>query len=341
MNDDILLVDDDPGAIQLLSRILAGSGRLRFAMNGEDAIRLAHESTPDLMLLDAEMPGMSGFQVLEALKAEPALADVPVIFVTSHAEAAFEVAGFELGAADFIAKPVSPALVRARVDTQLRAKHTADALRRVATVDVLTGVANRRRFNDALERECRRARRSGEPLALLMIDVDHFKRYNDHYGHPAGDACLRAVAQALLLACLRPADLVARYGGEEFVLMLPHTPRAGAQYMAHKVLDAVEGLCIPHAKSSMAGHVTVSVGVACYDADSESWVEPSSDSRLMDETVTRGFPLELVQAADRALYSAKHAGRGQARLLDVADVGAPERACGIRSSMRATLEAGL
>lgn len=148
MNDNILLVDDDPGTVQLLGRILSDSGNLRFATSGEDALRLARESAPDLMLLDAEMPGMSGFQVLEALKAEPALADVPVIFVTSHSEAAFEVAGFEMGAADFLAKPVSAPLVLARVKTQLRVKRMGDEFRRIATTDGLT----RRRQPAALRR---------------------------------------------------------------------------------------------------------------------------------------------------------------------------------------------
>src|SRR5664280_2921064 len=171
-------------------------------------------------------------------KAEPALADVPVIFVTSHSEAAFEVAGFEMGAADFIAKPVSAPLVLARVKTQLRVKRMGDELRRIATTDGLTGVANRRRFDESLEREWRRARRSGDPLALLMIDIDHFKLFNDRYGHPAGDACLRSVAQALVGASLRPADLVARYGGEEFVVLLPKTPRAGAEHLARGVFGS-------------------------------------------------------------------------------------------------------
>jgi len=333
MKDNILLVDDDPGAIQLLGRILAGSGTLRFATSGGDALRLAHESAPDLMLLDAEMPGMSGFQVFDAMKRAPDLAEVPVIFVTSHSEAAFEVAGFEMGAADFIAKPVSASLVRARVKTQLRYKRMADELRRIATIDVLTGVANRRRFDEAIERECRRARRSGEPMALLMVDVDHFKAFNDRYGHPAGDACLRMLAQAMVHACVRPADLVARYGGEEFVVMLPQTPRAGAQHMAHRILDTIEALAIDHEASPTSRHVTVSVGVACYDADSESWIRPSADSRFIDDTLTRGFPVELVQAADRALYCAKRAGRGQARLLDVANVDAPELAREIAASV--------
>jgi diguanylate cyclase (GGDEF)-like protein len=326
MNDNILLVDDDPGAIQLMGRILSGAGNLRFATNGEDALRLARELPPDLMLLDAEMPGMSGFQVCEALKAEPALANVPVIFVTSHSEPAFEVAGFELGAADFIAKPVSPALVRARVKTQLRVKHMADELRRIAAVDVLTGVANRRRFDESLEREWRRALRSGAPLSLLMIDVDHFKAFNDRYGHPAGDACLRAVAQAIQSTSLRPADLAARYGGEEFVVMLPHTPRAGAEHVASRVLDAIEGLAIAHEKSPTSQHVTVSVGIGCYDEDSGSWVQPSADSRLCDSMHAGCLHLDLLEAADKALYAAKSAGRAQAWLLDIADVDAPQLA---------------
>ena len=320
MNRNILIVDDDPSSIQIMGRILAGVGQLRFATTGEDALRLARESTPDLMLLDAEMPGMSGIQAFEALKAEPRLADVPVIFVTSHSEAEFEVAVFEKGAADFIAKPVSAPLVLARVKSQLRVKGMADELRQIATVDVLTGIANRRRFDESLEREWRRARRSGDPLALLMIDIDHFKGFNDRYGHPAGDACLRSVAQALVGAGLRPADVVARYGGEEFVVLLPQTPRGSAEHVAHRILDAVKALGIAHAASLTARHITVSVGVACYDEDSECWVPPSADARFADDLRARCAPMDLLQAADKALYSAKNAGRAQAWLLDIAGV---------------------
>ena len=298
---------------------------MRFATNGEDALRLAREAVPDLVLLDAEMPGMSGFQVCEVLKADPALADVPVIFVTSHSEPAFEVSFLELGAADFIAKPISAPLVLARVKTQLRVKRMADELRRIATIDVLTGVANRRRFDEALEKEWRRARRSGDPMSLLMIDVDHFKPFNDRYGHSAGDACLRSVAHALMGAGLRTADLVARYGGEEFAVLLPHTSRGGAEHVAHGVLGAVEALGIAHDASSAARHVTVSVGVACYDDVSGCWLPPSADSRLADLDASCS-PADLVQAAGKALHSAKQSGRAQARLLDVADVDTPQLA---------------
>lgn len=320
MDNNFLLVDDDPGSIQLMARILSGVGQLRYATTGEDALRLAHESAPDLMLLDAEMPGISGFQVLEAMKAEPKLADVPVILVTSHSEAAFEVAGFEKGAADFIAKPVSAPLVLARVKGQLRVKRMADELRRISVTDVLTGVANRRHFDESMEREWRRARRSGDPLALLMIDVDHFKAFNDSYGHPTGDACLRSVARAVVEASLRPTDVVARYGGEEFAVLLPVTPRGGAEHVARRVLDKVEALGIAHEASSTARHVTVSVGIACYDDESECWVPPSAASRFPDDLHPRCASIDLLQAADKALYSAKNAGRAQARLLDIADI---------------------
>jgi diguanylate cyclase (GGDEF)-like protein len=332
VSDGILLVDDDPSAIQLMGRILSGVGQLRFATNGEDALRLARASQPDLILLDAEMPGMSGFQVCAALKAEPALADVPVIFISSHSEAAFEVAGFKTGAADFIAKPVSAPLLLARVKTQLHLKHMADELRRISTTDFLTGVANRRGFDDLLEREWLRARRAGNPVALLLIDVDNFKLYNDHYGHPSGDVCLRSVAQALADLCHRPADLVARYGGEEFVLLLPRTPRGGGEHMARRILDAVAALGIPHETSPTARHVTVSVGVACYDDASACWTSPSADFRSVDRVGARCSTTDLLQAADRALYAAKHAGRAQGRLLDIADVDTPKLARDIRPS---------
>src|SRR3984957_10727911 len=307
---NILLVDDDPGAIQLMGRILADVGKLRFATNGKDALRLARDAAPDLILLDAAMPGMSGFELLRTLKAESSLTDVPVIFITSHNEAGFEVSALDMGAADFIAKPLKPSRVLARVRTQLRVKHMADELRRPATTDVLTGVANRRHFDELLEREWLRARRSGDPVSLLMIDVDHFKLYNDLYGHPKGDVCLRQVAQALSSACKRPADLVARYGGEEFMILLPQTPRCGAQRIAQQVLEAVAAFGILHDDSQTTHYVSVSVGIACFD--------DASGCRAYDLPGLLGAS-DLVRAADKALYSAKHAGRGQAKLRDIGD----------------------
>ena len=320
MDDDILLVDDDPSTIRVLAAILGDVGNLSFAISGEDALRMARESAPDLILLDAEMPGMNGFLVCEALKADSELSHVPVIFVTSHREPAFEVSGFELGAADFIAKPLNAPLVLARVKAQLRVKRLADELRRIAATDGLTGVANRRRFDEALEQEWGSARRAGDALALLMIDVDHFKAFNDLYGHPAGDACLRSLAQAMLGACLRPPDFVARYGGEEFAVLLPKTSQVGAEHVARAILDAVDALAIAHEGSTTAAHVTVSVGIASCDADSTSWLPV-----LVDRAAARYIAKDLVQAADKALYAAKNAGRDRASAQDIdgADASAP------------------
>ena len=221
----------------------------------------------------------------------------------------------------------------ARVRTHLRIKHLTDELRRTGTTDALTELDNRRRFDDALEREWKRSLRDGQPISLLLVDVDHFKPYNDRYGHPAGDACLRWVGQVLRGASLRPADVVARYGGEEFALLLPQTTRVGAEHVAHRVLDAVEALGIPHEMSSTARHVTVSIGVACYDRDSACWVEPSADSRF--ESMMPHAASDLLKSADVALYLAKRNGRAQAWRLDIDDVDTPIRAREIAPSTRA------
>ena len=315
----ILLVDDDVGTIRTMSRLLDKLGQIRFATSGEDALRMIKEAPPALLLLDAEMPGMSGFQLCERLKADPTLADVPVIFVTSHSEPDFEVAGFDLGAVDFIAKPISPPLLQARVKTQLRVKALSDEVRRISTIDALTEVANRRAFDNQLAREWRRTLRGSRPISLLMVDVDHFKLFNDRYGHPAGDLCLKGVASALREACLRPADFVARYGGEEFTLLLPDTPRAGAEIVGMRILAEVEKIALPHDASPTARHVTVSVGISSYDEETLGWIAAASESRFMDDSLAAFDTDMLIKAADTSLYSAKRGGRAQAWALDIAD----------------------
>jgi diguanylate cyclase (GGDEF)-like protein len=277
---------------------------------------LAREVGPDLVLLDAQMPEMSGFMVFDALKELPELADVPVIFVTSHSESEFEVGALDMGAADFIAKPVNPPLVKARVKTHLRAKHMADTLRRSAATDGLTGVANRRHFDESLAKEWLRGQVRGDPLALLIIDIDHFKLYNDCYGHPQGDACLKQVVRAVQGSVRRAGDLVARCGGEEFAVLLPETSRAGGEFVAQRILDAVAALEIRHEGSPTARHVTVSIGIGCCDGASAA----SSN--------------ELILAADRALYCAKRSGRAQAQLLDIADAAALRPALARRPRVR-------
>ena len=323
IESSILLVDDDPGMIHVMGRILSGMGQLRFATSGVAALERARERPPDLMLLDAEMPGMTGFQVCEAMKADPALRDVPVIFVTAHSGDEFELKGLEIGAVDFIAKPISEPLLLARVRTQLRVKHLTDELRRIATIDALTELSNRRTFDDVISREWKRCLRARVPICLLLVDVDHFKLFNDHYGHPAGDVCLRSVAQELRAACMRPADLAARYGGEEFALLLPHTARAGAEVVASRVHGAMAALSMPHEASPTAPHVTVSIGVGSHDEHSRSWPERPADSR--GDAPPQG-PRDLVRCADQALYEAKHHGRARTRHRDIDDVDASGRA---------------
>ena len=321
MKQRILLVDDDPATIQVMGRILGDCAELRFATSGEMALERVREQAPDLLLLDAEMPGMSGFQVCEAMQADAALREIPIIFVTSHSTPDFEVKGLEIGAVDFIAKPINKTLLLARVKTQLRIRQLTDELRHNATVDALTALSNRRAFDEALAREWRRSLRQGEPLSLLMVDVDHFKAYNDRYGHPAGDSCLAAVGAALRASALRPTDIVARYGGEEFALLLPNTARAGAEQLAHRVLGNIEKMDIPHATSAVGRHVTVSVGIASYDDESSCWITPSADSRFACELACT--PGDLLVAADRALYAAKQGGRAQAWQLDIENLDAP------------------
>lgn len=305
----ILLVDDDSGAIHVLARILGGNASLSVATNGPDALRVAAEVVPDLILLDAEMPEMNGFEVCRALEATPELAHIPVIFVTSHKDEAFEVAGFDAGAVDFITKPVNPRLVAVRVENQLRVKRMSDQLRQLASTDGLTGLFNRMRLDQALEREWRRAHRSGQPLSLVMLDVDHFKRFNDHYGHPEGDRCLQAVAGVLKQLCRRPADLAGRFGGEEFALLLPDTDDAGAEHMAQLVLQEVQAMALEHADSPTATTVTVSVGLA-------TWFPVRAPRTPLTSMEPAAGIAALLDEADRGLYRAKREGRARACWAD-------------------------
>lgn len=325
----ILIVDDDPASIQVLGRMLAEQGQLRFALSGAEGLRMAQEAPPDLLLLDADMPGLDGFEVCTRLKSDPVLADVPVIFVTAHSDTQTELAGLAAGAVDCINKPPQAPLVVARVRTQLRLKALTDELRRAALTDALTGVANRRRFDELLHREWQRAQRNTEPLSLAMIDIDHFKAYNDHFGHPAGDHCLRRVAEALRSVARRPADVLARYGGEEFVLLAPQTDPAGAQHLGEALVQAVAALHLPHPGAPMTtphvpghgGEVSVSVGVVTVRVPAPGrgtrghLGAPGSAGSAGSTGSLGGWasvtPTDIVEAADHALYDAKRQGRAR------------------------------
>lgn len=306
----ILIVDDDVSAVRALSKAISGLGQVLFATQGDAAVELARQQQPDLILLDAQMPGISGFEVCRILKGDPSTSNIPVIFVTAHTEASMEEEGLELGAVDFIGKPIRPAIVAARVKTHLHLKLAMDQLNRQAQTDGMTGLANRRALDQSIEREWQSVLRTQRAFSLLLLDIDFFKRYNDHYGHLMGDECLSAVACVLARCAERPMDLAARYGGEEFAIILPETTRDGACRVADKVIENVRALNIAHATSEL-GVVTVSVGVASFDAQSDGW--SLLDHASANPPTLRFNAAQLLSVADKALYAAKHCGRNCSR----------------------------
>jgi diguanylate cyclase (GGDEF)-like protein/PAS domain S-box-containing protein len=417
----ILIVDDAPDNLGMLRKMMVQQGYQTFvATSGERALQIARRVHPDLILLDVVMPGMDGFETCRQLKSHAATQRIPVIFMSARTETEDVVAGFDIGAVDYIGKPLRMAEVCARVRTQLQIrsnsetqeeqaerlrtivnimaeglllneadgriqftnpacdkylgyqenelagrsitellnplvaqeyldyferyaaapqtahnhgtreviirhrngssvcmdltltpmylrqplfigllhdithhKQSEDALQRAAMVDPLTMIANRRHFDAFLEKEWQRALRSGLPLSLVVLDVDHFKLYNDSLGHPAGDACLQQVAQAIASHALRPTDLAARYGGEEFVLLFAETDTDSAYLLAESIRAHVESLHLPHPRSPTSPWITVSIGV--------STILPQQ----LDSTES------LFVAADRAMYVAKESGRNQ------------------------------
>jgi diguanylate cyclase (GGDEF)-like protein len=300
VNGRILVVDDAMENIQILNGALQGEHEVLFAKNGAKALELARTLRPDLILLDAVMPGMDGYAVCAALAAAADTRDIPVIFVTALNTPQHETRALAAGAADFITKPVNAAVVRARVRTHLTIKRQSDALRALTLTDGLTGVANRRAFDQRLDAEWRRCERANLPIALILVDVDHFKIYNDHYGHQAGDACLVQVGSAMRRAAGRAQDLVARYGGEEFAILLPQLSAHGAEGVAARLCAELAQMAIPHAGSATAPQVTVSMGIA--------GMAPGGDAT----------PAALVQAADAVLYQAKAEGRNRYRVSSAA-----------------------
>ncbi|MCG3190954.1 MAG: diguanylate cyclase [Thermoanaerobaculia bacterium] len=320
MKGDILVVDDNPVNLQVLTALLQGQGyKVRPANSGFRALRSAQAALPDLVLLDIMMPEMDGYEVCRQLKADPASENVPVIFLSALDEVFDKVKAFECGCVDYITKPFHAAEIVTRIETQLRlarmmrelAERNAELARLVETVELksraleeanrvleslslsdgLTGIANRRHFDTRLDADFRRCIRSRQPLSLVMIDIDHFKSFNDFYGHQAGDDCLKRVAEAINTVFRRGGDLVTRYGGEEFAVLLPETAPDKAHIAAERARIAVRELGILHNASPSETLVTISAGVAGAIPD---WTES---------------PSSLVKRADAALYAAKKDGR--------------------------------
>jgi len=298
---NLLLVDDEASNIQVLSETLRKDYTVFFALSGARALQAVRDQNIDLILLDIEMPGMDGFEVLQRLKLDDRTRDIPVIFVTSRDDIEDETRGLKMGAVDYVSKPFRPAVVQARINTHLALKRQRELLEQYALIDGLTEVGNRRRFGDALQQRWRTLARSESPIGLLMLDIDHFKDYNDHYGHAAGDRCLQRVAACLSNSFSRAEDVVCRYGGEEFAVIVSADNGRSFRDHLQQLVDAVAALRIDHAKSGTAEHLTISGGAIRTRPNPASSVD------------------QLIETADKLLYQAKKEGRNRCCYRDVVD----------------------
>ena len=300
----ILIVDDMPINIQILGEALKSEYQIKVATRGEKALEIASsDDPPDLILLDIMMPEMDGFEVCRRLKNDHRMKKkIPVIFITVKDEVEDETKGLSIGAVDYITKPFKMPIVKARIKTQLALKKKTDMLEKLVLLDGLTNIPNRRRFDEVLSKEWRRAiRNARHPISLIMMDIDFFKNYNDYYGHSAGDDCLKKVAGLLENLIARPADLVARYGGEEFVALLPETDIDGACHLARKIQESIDIISIPHERSLIVDHITLSLGVACA-------IPPVNLNQVV-----------LIESADKMLYEAKSEGRNNLKYSTIED----------------------
>ena len=275
--------------------------------SGEKALELFAAEPPSLVLLDVNMAGIDGYETARRMRAAHPEAWVPIIFLSSSEYDQDLERAIESGGDDYLVKPVSAVVLSAKIRALQRldkmhqrvlelSKDLTTANQRLETLsqqDGLTGVGNRRAFDYRIPLQLAHAARQKEPLSVVLCDVDQFKAFNDHYGHPAGDECLKQVAAALAHSCKRTTDLVARYGGEEFALLLPATPQEGALKVIDVARAELARLAIPHATSQVAGVVTFSAGLASYEAGRDA------------------HPEALVKRADEALYKAKHLGRNR------------------------------
>lgn len=313
----VLLVDDQPLVGEAVRRMLADEAEIDFhyCADAQSALDVALQIQPTVILQDLVLPGVDGLSLVRAYRNAPPLSDLPIIVLSTKEDAKVKSAAFAAGANDYLVKLPDPIELIARLRYHSRAyralrqrdeanralrlsqqqlQETNLVLQQLMQSDGLTGLSNRRHFDEYLETEWRRAQREQTELSLLLIDVDYFKGYNDHYGHVAGDEVLRQIAKALRETCSRASDLVARYGGEEFVVVLPNTSAGNARLLAEKARRTVEGLDIPHKKPAEGAHVTISIGVATHKV-----------------LVGSNEPIGLVTQADEMLYKAKAAGRNR------------------------------
>lgn len=321
---NILIVDDRQENILVLESLLEGLDCCIFkATSGNEALSLMLEYDFALVLLDIQMPHMDGFEVAELMRVREKTRNIPIIFVTAiYKEQKYIFKGYESGAVDYIFKPIEPFVLISKVRVFLNLYKQARQLKEQAhqleerlrellilqesnsnlitlsNIDSLTGIPNRRYFDDFMDFNWRDSIREKKTISLIMIDIDYFKAYNDNYGHLQGDECLINVASRIAATLRRPRDFVARYGGEEFAVVLPNTEVEGALQLAEAIRNNIEELFIPHETSKGIPRVTVSLGVAS--------IIPTSSDKIAD----------IIKKADEALYKSKALGRNRVTFLD-------------------------
>ena len=296
----ILVVDDMTTTLLLLHDLLKDTYEVKIAKSGTKALEILESPNDiDLILLDIEMPDINGYDVCRKIKNNETIKNIPIIFITGRTSQEDEEYGLNLGAIDYITKPFNKAIVKLRIKNYLDLKIKNDMLEKLSMYDGLTNIRNRRFFDETFEKTFSEIKRDKKSLAVLMIDIDFFKPYNDNYGHGQGDETLRKVAKALEKTIKRASDFVARYGGEEFVILLKDINKDGVEAVANNLLNAVRELKITHEFSKIENYVTVSIGVSYYNSSSD---------------ITK---LELLLKADETLYNVKNSGRNNFAILEV------------------------
>ena len=296
----ILVVDDMTTTLLLLHDLLKDTYEVKIAKSGTKALEILESPNDiDLILLDIEMPDINGYDVCKRIKNNETIKNIPIIFITGRTSQEDEEYGLNLGAIDYITKPFNNAIVKLRIKNYLNLKIKNDMLEKLSMYDGLTNIRNRRYFDETFEKTFSEIKRDKKSLAVLMIDIDFFKPYNDNYGHGQGDETLRKVAKALEKTIKRASDFVARYGGEEFVILLKDINKDGVEAVANNLLNAIRELKITHEFSKIENYVTVSIGASFYNSSSD---------------ITK---LELLLKADETLYNVKNSGRNNFAILEV------------------------
>lgn len=292
----VLIVDDEPISRMLLESILEHVFYCETVDSGQEALSYCAKNAPDLVLLDMNMPDMNGLEVCKALKQSPVTSQIPVIFVTSTMDVESENACWEVGASDFVLKPVNASTLTHRIKTHIQNKLRTEFFENMTFHDQLTGLYNRTYLTKEIPLLIKQVARDQDMIGAIMIDIDYFKLFNDNYGHLEGDLCLQKVAKIIADTVKRPKDAVIRFGGEEFLVILPYIDYQGIKLVAQQIVEAVTNADIPHAKG-IDGRVSISAGFAVWKAID-----------VIDDDYS-----SLIEDADVSLFEAKELGRNQAK----------------------------